>query len=133
MMDATAIKIILICIAGAMICTSIRVHRPEIAAAVAFAIGMCVLLMTKDALSDIFLGFERFFSAAALENENASVVMKAAGITILAELGVQICCDAGETALAGRIRLAVRVVLLGMAMPMVFGVMDSLEGLLLLG
>ena len=114
-----------------MICTSIRMHRPEIAAAISLAVGLCVLLMTREAFADICRGFGRFFSTSLLGNETTTVVIKAAGITILAELGVQICCDAGESALAGRIRLAVRVVLLGMAMPMVAGIMDSLEKLLL--
>lgn len=125
-----AVRIVLLCVAGAMICTSIRMHRPEIAAAVSLAVGLCALMMTKNAFTDMYQGFERYFFAAKTGTGNASVVIKAAGITILAELGVQICCDAGESALAGRIRLAVRVILLGMAMPMMFGIMDSLEELL---
>ena len=43
---------------------------------------------------------------------------KGAGIAIVAELGSQLCMDAGESALAGRVALASRVAMLGLCAPM---------------
>ena len=66
----------------------------------------------------------------ALESNQTAMILKAAGIAIISELGVQICCDAGESALAGRIRLATRMVMLGMAMPLVMEIADSVGAVL---
>ena len=125
-----AIRIVILCLAGAMICAALRAQRPEIATAVALAVGVTALLMTTEAFSGASDSIRRFIRQAELENETASIVLKAAGITIISELGVQICCDAGESALAGRIRLAVRVVLLAMAMPVMLEILDVVNALL---
>lgn len=126
----TAIRILLLCLGAAMICAMLRVHRPEMAAAVSLAVGLTALMMTQDAFSELSLGMSRFVAMASMDTETSAIVLKAAGITILTELGVQICCDAGETALAGRIRLASRVVMLGMAMPLILEIVDSIGALL---
>lgn len=126
----TAIRILLLCLGAAMICAMLRAHRPEMATAVSLAVGLAALLMTQDAFSELSSGVSRFVAMASMDGETSAIVLKAAGITILTELGVQICCDAGETALAGRIRLASRVVMLGMAMPLILQIVDSIGALL---
>lgn len=90
--------------------------------------------MTGETFGDVLSGIQGFARIAGIENHSSEIIMKAAGIAVIAELGVQICCDTGETAMAGRIRLAVRVVLLGMAMPLLTQISKSMEvlsGLLL--
>ena len=57
-------------------------------------------------------------------------MLRAAGIPVLSELGVQVCCDSGESAMAGRIRLAARVILVGMALPIVGEIFESISSLL---
>lgn len=125
-----AIRIVFLCLACALICAALRVHRPEIAAAVALAAGVTALLMTAEAFATVAESARRFISLAEVEGETASIVLRAAGISIISELGVQICCDAGESALAGRIRLAVRVVMLAMAMPVILQIMDAIGAVL---
>ena len=39
-MAATAIRIVVLCLAAAMICASLRAHRPEMAMAVSLAVGV---------------------------------------------------------------------------------------------
>lgn len=125
----TAVRVTILCIAAAMICTSIRAQRPEIASAISLAVGIGVLLLTEDAFSSVFGGAISFLRQIEMNSGTDGMIIRAAGITILSELGVQICCDAGESALAGRIRLATRVVLLGMAMPLIASILDSIESL----
>ena len=123
----TAIRVTLLCLAAAVICSMIRVQRPEIAAAISLAVGVGVLLLTEDALSAVFGGVMTFIRDAELYEGTTGILVRAAGITILSELGGQICCDAGESALAGRIRLATRLVLLGMAVPLVTQIVDAVN------
>jgi len=125
-----AIRVVVLCLACALVCAALRVHRPEIAAAVALAAGVTALLMTVEAFSSVTEGVRRFIALAAMEGETAAIVLRAAGITIISELGGQLCCDAGESALAGRIRLAVRVVMLAIAMPVIIQITDAVGALL---
>lgn len=126
----TAIRIVALCLAAAMICSSLRSQRPEIATALSLAVGIGALLMTGDVFGEVSATIRRFSAFAELDGRSAAVLLKAAGITVISELGVQICSDAGESALAGRIRLTTRVVILGMAMPLVLDIVDSVGAVL---
>ena len=126
----TAIRIVALCLAAAMICSALRSQRPEIATALSLAVGIGALLMTVDVFGTISSGIQRFSTLAELDGGSAAILLKAAGVTVISELGVQICNDAGESALAGRIRLTTRVVMLGMAMPMVLDIVDSVGAVL---
>ena len=52
------------------------------------------------------------------DGDVAALVLKGAGIAVVSELGTQLCADAGERALAGRIALAARLATLGLCAPM---------------
>ncbi len=129
-MAETAVRIVVLCLAAAMVCASLRAQRPEMATAISLAVGVAALLMTSDAIAAMSGGFHQFLQMAALEGERAEIILRAAGIAIISELGVQICCDAGETALAGRIRLAARIAMLGMAMPLIAEIADAVTSVL---
>ena len=126
----TAIRIVALCLAAAMICSALRSQRPEMATALSLAVGIGALLMTGDAFGEVSASIQRFSVLAELDGGSTAVLLKAAGITVISELGVQFCCDAGESALAGRIRLATRVAMLGMAMPLVLDIVDSVGAVL---
>lgn len=113
-----------------MVCAMLRTQRPEMAAMVSLAVGLAALMMTLDDARTLSDGIQRFLSLASINGQTSQIVLKATGITILTELGVQICQDAGESAMAGRIRLASRVVMLGMAMPLILEIADCVGMLL---
>ncbi len=46
-----------------------------------------------------------------------SVMLKAVGLTVVGELAVRLCKDAGESALAYAVQLGTRAAVLGAAMP----------------
>lgn len=125
----TAIRVVILCLSAAMICATLRVERPEIATAVSLCAGLMALMLTGDALKTVASGLGRFAALAAFDSEVSAAVLKAAGIAVISELAGQVCADAGERALEGRIRLASRIVMLGMAMPIVSNVVDSVQSL----
>ena len=53
------------------------------------------------------------------EKEYTSAMLRACGISFIAEFASHICTDAGETALASRIRLAQRLAIIVIAIPMI--------------
>lgn len=119
------IQIILLCIGAALVCAMIRIQRPELAMAVSLAVGLSVLMASQDSIREIIRSVRSFLSFASAQSGEIAVILKAAGLTILCELGVQICCDAGESALAGRIRLACRIAILSMCLPYMTKLVDA--------
>lgn len=120
----TAIRIVILCVSAALICAALRLQKPELATALSLATGLLALLLTSDTLSVASNAIRQFSNLAQFDSDISSALLKATGITIISELGAQICSDTGENALAGRIRLAARLVMLGMALPMLLQICD---------
>ena len=124
------IRIIALCLATAMICSAIRLQRPEMATVISLAAGLVVLgLLISEFLrsADWIDGIRALMQA---DEDIYGSVLKAAGIAVLAELGPQLCVDAGEKALAGRISLASRVAMLSLCGPMISEMANLLRGVL---
>ena len=122
-----AIQWIGLCIAAALICAMLRVQRPELATVVSLAVGMAALVMLAlrvRAMLPELEGLTVLFEN--MDGEAVTVLLRAAGITIIAELGGQLCRDAGETALAGRIGLIARVTILALCVPVVSRLVELL-------
>lgn len=112
------LKITALCVAVAMICAALRVQRPELATAVSLAGGVAALGMAFADAAGAESWLEEFRMLLGENGDVAAVVLKGAGIAVVSELGSQLCADAGERALAGRIALAARLATLGLCAPM---------------
>ena len=114
-----------------MLCAVLRPQRPELATAVSLAAGVAVLAALGMAVRARAGELSAVWTLLARADGQASgAVLRAAGIAIASELGAQLCTDAGERALAGRVRLASRVAILGLCLPLIAGIAESLSGLL---
>ena len=120
------LKVTALCVAVAMICLAIRVQRPELATAISLSAGLAALALVGGPLAGAQDWLQALKKLLASEGDLTQTVVKGAGIAIVSELGAQLCADAGESALAGRVTLASRVAMLGLCGPM----LNELAGLL---
>lgn len=118
-----AIYASLICISGALVCAVLRQMRPELASVTAIAAGIAAILVCMEDIRQAADAMETLSKTAGLGSENTAVLIKACGIALIAEFAVQVCADAGESALAGRIKLALRLALIVMALPLISDVL----------
>ena len=125
-----AVRVIALCMGAALFSVSLRMHRPELAALFSLAVGVVAQWMLREPIAEIVAAVRQLAESSMDGGQTAAVVLRAAGITVLSELGVQVCCDSGESAMAGRIRLAARVILVGMALPIVGEIFESISSLL---
>lgn len=125
-----AMKAMLICVAGALVCAMLRVQRPEFRLAVAVAAGLAALALSMESVAS---GVDTLISLAdnaGLAGETTGVMLRATGITVAAEFGAQLCRDADESALAGRVELAGRAFLLAMAAPLMTDILGRITEIL---
>lgn len=113
-----ALEIVLMCVAAALVTAVLRTQKPEIAFAVALAAGVAVFWMALPGLKTAAETITEFAARAGIGEDSQTLVLRAAGVALIAEFGAQLCQDAGESALAGRIELGVRVMLFVMAAPL---------------
>ena len=113
--------------AAAMLCTTIRLQRPELATAVSLAVGAAVLAMLSAQARGFLPEAQRLWGMLSeMDGASGSAMLKAAGVTVIAELAGQLCRDAGETALAGRVALISRVTILALCVPLVSALSELL-------
>lgn len=123
------LRVIALCVAAAMICSALRTQRPEMATAVSLAAGLAALALLYREFAASANGLDALRSLLRADEGATATVLKAAGIAVVSELGAQLCSDAGESALAGRIALAARVAMLGLCAPMLSEIAGMLGGL----
>ena len=116
-----------LCVAAAMLCATIRLQRPELATAVSLAVGAAVLMMLVTQAQGFLPEARRLWGMLTeMDDTSGSAMLKAAGVTVIAELAGQLCRDAGETALAGRVALISRVTILALCVPLVSALSELL-------
>lgn len=125
-----AIYAALICVAGALVCAVLRQQRPEMAMGAALAAGAAAIMTCRTDIRQAAMALSALASAAGLDTGYSALMLRACGLALVAEFATQICADAGESALAGRIRLALRLALLTMAAPMIADVLSQSASLM---
>lgn len=120
----------ILCVAGALLCAALRVHRPEMATACAMATGMAALGLCVDSLSGAVQAVRTLSEESGLSDGSTQVLIRATGVALISDFASQLCRDAGESALAGRVELAGRVSLLTMAAPLLLSLTAQLTRLL---
>jgi stage III sporulation protein AD len=125
-----AVRVVLLCVAAAVICMVLRAHRPELALCVAIVAGLTATAMVLKPLEQAVQVMNGLIAQTGMPAQTGSMMVRAAGVALIAEFGCQLCKDAGESALAGRIELCGRIVLLGMAAPVLRQLMEGIVGLM---
>lgn len=125
-----AIRIIFVCVAAAVIGVTLRAQRPEMAIGVTMAAGIIALMMSMDDLKRTVDAFSQMAQSAGVVAGSTQLMLRAAGIALLAEFGAQLCKDAGEGTLAARIEFGGRIAILAMSVPLLTGLTQQLSGLL---
>ncbi len=74
------------------------------------AAGAAVLVMLLPGLREAASALTLFADASGLDG-GAALILRVAGVSLIAEFATHLCEDAGEKALASRVELAVRVTL----------------------
>ena len=92
--------------------------------------GIFVLLALMGQMKEIMTGLEKIMSGLSEQSDLTSIILKALGICIVAELGSQCCRDAGEAAIAAKVELVAKAALVLMSMPVFTSLMETAGELL---
>lgn len=110
--------------------TILRPQRPEMAVFLSLAVGIAILLLVLGRLGAVVQLLQQMALKANVNFEYLNLVLKIVGVAYLAELGAQVARDAGEGALAAKVELAGKVIILALAVPIFSAVMELVLRLL---
>ncbi len=123
-------RILSIAILGAALAVLVRPLRPEMAILIGAATGVIVLLYAVGEVTGVLDTLRRLGEAYGVDSGYIGVLLKIIGIAYAAQFGAQICSDAGESAIAGKVELCGRVLILAAALPVVVTTLGTAIGAL---
>ena len=104
----------------------IRSHRPEIAIWISVIAGLVIIGRILPLINFLVRTLADFASKTRVGSVYFTTVLKVVGIAYLAGFGAEVCRDAGETATAGKLELAGKVIILLTALPVLIAVLETI-------
>lgn len=126
----TVFKVVGVALVAVAASLVLRAYRPELGLQIAIAAGVLILVLTLDELAAMsgFLG--AVLGRFQIDTGYLKVMLKVIGVAYLAQFAADLCRDAGEGAVAGKVELAGRVLILALCLPVLAAILELVSSIL---
>jgi len=124
------IKIIGIGIIALIIIIIVKQYRPEFAVYISIIAGMLILLIAIQKMEGIITLIQSISEKSGLNGKFLSILLKITGIAILSEFAISICKDSGESAIASKIEMGSKVIIISMSIPIITSLLELMINIL---
>ncbi|QHN50948.1 stage III sporulation protein AD [Geobacillus stearothermophilus] len=93
-------------------------------------VGCTIFLLLVDQISDILLTLREMAEGAHIQMVYLETMLKIIGIAYIAEFAAQISKDAGQGAIAAKIELGGKIVILALAVPILTAIIEAVISLI---
>lgn len=124
------IKIIGVGLIALIIIIIVKQYRPEFTIYVSLIAGTMILMLVMDKISAIINLLSNLSSKTAINNEFLVLLIKITGIAFLTEFAVSICKDSGESAIANKMDIGGKVIIISMSIPIIASLLETVVKIL---
>ena len=118
------IKIIGIALIALVIIILMKQYMPEFAIYISLLTGVLILIFVMDKLTGIINLLQTMTSKASINSTFLVILIKITGIAFLSEFAVSICKDSGEGALASKIEIGSKIIIISMSIPIISNLLE---------
>jgi len=118
------IKIIGIGLIALIIIILLKQYKPEFAVYVSLIAGALILMLAIDKLAGIISLLQSLANKASINTEFLTLLIKITGIAFLSEFAVSICKDAGEAAIASKMEIGAKLIIISMSIPIISSLLE---------
>ena len=119
------IKIIGIGLTALVIIIVVRQYKPEFTLYISLLAGALILLFIMQKLEGIIDLLTTLSNKTAINNEFLTLLIKITGIAFLTEFAVSICKDSGESAIANKVDIGGKVIIVSMSIPIISSLLET--------
>ena len=119
------IKIIGIAFIAVIIIVILKQYRPEFAIYASIIAGVLILALASNTLSGIIDMIKSISNKTSINSDFLVILIKITGIAILTEFAVSICKDAGESAIASKVDVGGKIIIISMSIPIINALIDT--------
>ena len=124
------VKIIGIGLIALFVIIILRQYKPEFTVYISFIAGILILTCILPKISAIVHMLNSLVSSASINSSFLVLLLKITGVAFLIEFAVSICKDAGETAIATKIDMGGKIVIISMSIPILAGLLETVTKIL---
>lgn len=118
------IKIIGVGLIALIITVILKQYKPDFVIYVSIIAGAIILFMVMDKLTGIIELLSNLSNKAGINNQFLGILLKITGIAFLTEFAVSICNDSGETAIANKIDLGGKIIIIAISIPIISALLE---------
>ena len=118
------IKIIGIAFIALIIIIMLKQYRPEYAIFISILTGILILFLVMDRLTGIINLIETIQDKFSINTQFIALLIKITGIAYLSEFAVSVCKDSGEAAIASKIEIGSKIIIISMSIPIISSLLE---------
>ena len=119
------IKIVGIAFITLIVVIILKQYKPEFAMYASILGGAIILFMSLGKITGIIQLLENISLKTAINGQFLGILIKITGIAFLTEFAVSVCKDAGETAIANKVDLGGKVIIIAISIPIVSALLET--------
>ena len=123
-------KFIGIALSGVLLSVVLKQYRGEYQVMIALSCGVLLFFLSLDYMSDVFSQLQSLAARFNVNRDFFSVMIKAVTVACLCEIGVNLCKDAGESAIGSKLEFAGKLVILALSLPVFLEALTAVSSLL---
>jgi stage III sporulation protein AD len=120
------VKIVGIALVATFLSLIIKEQKPNFAFLLIVFVGCSIFLFLVDKIYEIINMLEKLAVNAKVNSVYIETILKIIGIAYIAEFAAQITKDAGQGAIASKIELAGKILILAMAIPILTVMIETI-------
>jgi len=117
-------QIIGLALVATIIALLLKSHRPEMALQISLVTGIIIFLVILGKITAVVDLLNSYAERVNIDMVYINTLLKIVGIAYIAEFGAEVCRDAGEGAIASKVELAGKVIIVVMAVPIITSLLD---------
>ncbi len=124
------IQIVGVGIVAAILAVTVKQQNAEIGLLIGICGSILIFFMIMPKLGAVVQVFNTLSTKLNTDATYIGIILKIVGIAYIAEFGAQICSDAGENAIASKIDLGGKVLVMLLSAPILLGLMSLVGNVL---
>ena len=104
-------------------------QRPDIALILSIASGIIIMIFAISKLTPIIDMLNTLIDNSGINKSFLKVILKITAIAYIVEFGKNICQDAGQSAIATKLEMAGKIIIVALSLPIIASLVNILSGL----
>ena len=124
------VGICIIAVIASIIAIALKQSTPQISLVLSLVTGVIILISIANCLPMVTDKINQLILQSGVNGEYAKVLLKAVGICFICQFSSDICKDSGQSALATKVELAGKILILISALPLMEEILETANSLL---